>query len=239
MRRPARRSAHVPLILLYVALTILRPQDYLPGMENVPVLPAVLALAFVAWLISNAKNFEAPQFVILPAFLLVLMASQVVNGWTGGAMDELARFGPVVAAFFVLASACHTQRRVTVAMGVFVACAAILALHGVEQARTGTGWTGIPLSEGGRIQYVGIFNDPNDLGLLFAATLPMAVFLGRRGAGPCARYGWAPHCCFSMAPISPTRAVHCSPCCWWQVAISGIARASRSPAFLAWRGWPR
>ncbi|URL60057.1 O-antigen ligase family protein [Luteibacter flocculans] len=172
-----------PLILLYVALTILRPQDYLPGMENVPVLPAVLALAFVAWLISNAKNFEAPQFVILPAFLLVLMASQVVNGWTGGAMDELARFGPVVAAFFVLASACHTQRRVTVAMGVFVACAAILALHGVEQARTGTGWTGIPLSEGGRIQYVGIFNDPNDLGLLFAATLPMAVFLGRRGAG--------------------------------------------------------
>ena len=172
-----------PLILLYVALTILRPQDYLPGMENVPLLPAVLALAFVAWLFSSAKNFEAPQFVILPAFLLVLMASQVVNGWTGGAMDELARFGPVVAAYFVLASACHTQRRACVTMGVFVACAAILALHGVEQAHTGTGWTGIPLSEGGRIQYVGIFNDPNDLGLLFAATLPMAVFLGRRGAG--------------------------------------------------------
>ena len=38
-----------PLILIYVVLTIIRPQDYLPGLENVPVLPAVLLLAFGAW----------------------------------------------------------------------------------------------------------------------------------------------------------------------------------------------
>lgn len=172
-----------PLILLYVVLTIIRPQDYVPGLDLVPILPVVLLLAFAAWLASRDKTFEAPQFVILPAFLLVLMISQVTNGWTGGALDELARFGPVVIAFFIFGAACTTQKRVRVAMGVFVACATVLALHGIEQAKTGMGWTGVPLSEGGRIQYVGIFNDPNDLGLLFAATLPMAVFLGRRGAG--------------------------------------------------------
>jgi O-antigen ligase len=172
-----------PLILLYVVLTIIRPQDYLPGLENVPVLSVVLVLAFAAWLFSNTKTFAAPQFLILPAFLLILMISEVTNGWTGGAIDELARFGPVVIAFFVFGAACSTQKRVRIAMGVFVTCAAVLALHGVEQSQLGTGWTGIPLSEGGRIQYVGIFNDPNDLGLLFAACLPMAVFLGRRGGG--------------------------------------------------------
>lgn len=172
-----------PLILLYVVLTIIRPQDYIPGLDMVPILPVVLLLAFAAWVASREKTFEAPQFVILPAFLLILMISQVTNGWTGGALDELARFGPVVIAFFVFGAACSTQKRVRVAMGVFVACAAVLALHGIEQAKTGVGWTGIPLGEAGRIQYVGIFNDPNDLGLLFAATLPMAVFLGRRGAG--------------------------------------------------------
>ncbi|HVI54008.1 MAG TPA: O-antigen ligase family protein [Luteibacter sp.] len=171
------------LILLYVVLTIIRPQDYLPGLENVPILPIVLFLAAATWLFSRAKTFAAPQFLILPAFLLILMISEVTNGWTGGAIDELARFGPVVIAFFVFGAACNTQKRVRTAMGVFVACAAVLALHGVEQSQLGTGWTGIPLSEGGRIQYVGIFNDPNDLGLLFAACLPMAVFLGRRGAG--------------------------------------------------------
>ncbi len=89
-----------PLILLYVVLTIIRPQDYVPGLDTVPILPVVLLLAFAAWTASREKTFEAPQFVILPAFLLVLMISQVTNGWTGGALDEIARFGPVVIAFF-------------------------------------------------------------------------------------------------------------------------------------------
>ncbi|HEY1589813.1 MAG TPA: O-antigen polymerase, partial [Rhodanobacter sp.] len=169
------------LSLLYLVLTIIRPQDYLPGLVGVPVLPVVLVLAFLAWLVSAAKTFAAPQFLILPVFLLVLMVSQVVNGWSGGALDELTKFGPTVVAFFVLAACCTSQHRVVVAMAVFVLCAVVLALHGVEQADTGVGWTGIPIGEDGRIQYVGIFNDPNDLGLLFAATLPMAVFLSRRG----------------------------------------------------------
>ncbi|GAB2555265.1 O-antigen ligase family protein [Rhodanobacter koreensis] len=169
------------LSLLYLVLTIIRPQDYLPGLTGVPVLPVVLVLAFLVWLGSAGKTFAAPQFLILPVFLLVLMVSQVVNGWTGGALDELAKFGPTVVAFFVLATCCTSQHRVTVAMSVFVLCAVVLALHGVEQADTGVGWTGIPIGEDGRIQYVGIFNDPNDLGLLFAATMPMAVFLSRRG----------------------------------------------------------
>lgn len=169
------------LSLLYLILTIIRPQDYMPGLTGVPVLPVVLVLAFLVWLGSAAKTFAAPQFLILPVFLLVLMVSQVVNGWSGGALDELAKFGPTVVAFFVLATCCNSQHRVTVAMVIFVLCAVVLALHGVEQADTGVGWTGIPIGEDGRIQYVGIFNDPNDLGLLFAATIPMAVFLSRRG----------------------------------------------------------
>jgi O-antigen ligase len=58
----------------------------------------------------------------------------------------------------------------------------VLAVHGVEQKANGIGWTGMPLvQEDGRIQYVGIFSDPNDLGLLFVATLPMAMYLSGRG----------------------------------------------------------
>ena len=169
------------LSLIYLALTIIRPQDYLPGLVGVPLLSVVLVLALVGWLASSGKTFAAPQFLILPAFLLVAMMSQVTNGWAGGALDEFLEFGPAVIIFFVLAAACTTQRRVNIAMATFVLCAIVLALHGVEQAQTGVGWTGIALGEDNRIQYVGIFNDPNDLGLLFVATLPMAFFLSRRG----------------------------------------------------------
>jgi len=55
-------------------------------------------------------------------------------------------------------------------------------VHGVEQVETGIGWTGMPLvQDDGRIQYVGVFSDPNDLGLLFVSVLPMAFFLSTRG----------------------------------------------------------
>lgn len=179
-----------PLILLYLVLTIVRPQDYMPMLVGVPLLPVVLMLSFACWLISHAKTFAAPQFLLLPAFLVVLMLSQVTNGWSGGAVDQLAKFGPTVIAFFVFAACCTNQQRVIVAMVVFVLCSIVLALHGVEQARTGLGWTGVPLSDDGRIQYVGIFNDPNDLGLLFAATLPMAFFLRQRSSNSLLRWFW-------------------------------------------------
>jgi len=96
--------------------------------------------------------------------------------------DQLGKFGPVVLAFFMIAAACNTQRRILTLMSVMVLCATILSLHGIGQARSGIGWTDIPLGEDGRIQYVGIFNDPNDLGMLFVSVFPMACLLLKRGS---------------------------------------------------------
>jgi putative inorganic carbon (HCO3(-)) transporter len=170
------------LSLLYLVCTIIRPQDYLPSLADVPLLPAILILAFVAWIFSGKKTFAAPQFLLLPAFLLTLMISEVTNHWLGGALEQLKLFGPVVIAFVVLATAlAHSRQRVTLTFAVFALCTMVLALHGVEQARNGVGWTGMPLGDDGRIRYVGIFNDPNDLGLLFVAVLPMVLYLSAHG----------------------------------------------------------
>lgn len=170
-----------PVILLYVVLTIIRPQDYVPGLIGVPLLSGVLIFAFLCWLGASEKTYAAPQFTLLPAFLLVLMISQVVNGWAGGSLHELSTFGPVVISFFIFAASSSTQRRLKISMGVIAFCAMVLALHGVLEARSGIGWTGTPLSEDGRIRYVGIFDDPNDLGLLLVSAFPMAVFVSQFG----------------------------------------------------------
>ncbi|AIF48398.1 O-antigen ligase family protein [Dyella japonica] len=169
-----------PLILVYVVLTIVRPQEYITSLIGLPVLPVVLVLAFAAWVASGARRLHAPQFFILLAFFGVLMVSEVANGWLGGVKDQLGKFGPVVLTFFMIATACTTQRRILVLMAVMVMCATVLAMHGIGQARSGIGWTGIPLGEDGRIQYVGIFNDPNDLGMLFVSVFPMACLLLKR-----------------------------------------------------------
>ncbi|MEP7041503.1 MAG: O-antigen ligase family protein [Dokdonella sp.] len=168
-------------ILVYLVLVLVRPQEYPELVDlNLPLLPVTLFLALVGWLLSK-KNFQAPQYLLICAFLLVMMLSQVANGWAGGAIEQLTHFGPVVASFVVMANAVNTPRRVVIVMAVFVLCSTILAVHGIEQAELGIGWTGMPLVEDGRIQYVGIFSDPNDLGLLFAAVIPMAFYLSTRG----------------------------------------------------------
>ncbi|MBX3691666.1 O-antigen ligase family protein [Dokdonella sp.] len=172
-------------ILVYIILVLIRPQDYPEWAgSGIPFQPIALVLAFLCWLPARDKDLSAPQNLLLPAFLLAQMASHLVNGWAGGALEELTTFGPAVLAFFVLSHVAAGRERLLMLLAVFALCGLVLAAHGIEQAELGEGWTGIGLSQGTRIQYVGIFNDPNDLGMLFLIVLPMALFLSSRG-------GWA------------------------------------------------
>ena len=170
-------------IVAYLLLVLIRPQDYPDLVERIglPLLPIALVVAALFWLPSARKRFDAPQYPVLLLFFGAMMLSNVANGWLGGALERFERFAPTVLAFLVLAHATDSPRRVRLVMGLFATCAAVLALHGIEQAQVGMGWTGIGLSQGTRIQYVGIFNDPNDLGMLFVTCVPMAAYLSTRG----------------------------------------------------------
>jgi len=170
-------------MMVYLILVIIRPQDY-PAVVDSPGLPwqpLSLILAALFWLFSARKSFAAPQYLLLPVFLLVAMIGKIVNGWAGGAIFVFALFAPVILAFVLLSNAADTRGRLRTTMAVFAVCGAVLAVHGIEQSITGIGWTGVEMSQETRIQYVGIFNDPNDLGMLFVMCLPMAFYLGARG----------------------------------------------------------
>lgn len=170
-------------LLLYLLLVLIRPQDYpaLADYAALPLQPVVLLIAAGFWMFSPNKRFEAPQYVLLACFFMVMLASHVFNGWVGGAIEQFGKFAPIVLAYVVFANGLDRRSRILKVMAMFAFCGAVLAVHGIEQATTGQGWTGIALSQGTRIQYVGIFNDPNDLGMLFVACVPMAAYLGSRG----------------------------------------------------------
>ncbi|MFT4257836.1 MAG: O-antigen ligase family protein [Pseudoxanthomonas sp.] len=180
-----------PIMLIYLVLVIVRPQDY-PALQDAlpfPLQQAVLLLAAVAWLLSGRRLHGAPQNLLLLLFMSAMMLSVAINGWVGGIVPVLRDFTPVVLAYFLLGNAAFTRGRLRMAMATFCLSAAVLAVHGIEQAKTGTGWTGMGLSQGTRIQYVGIFSDPNDLGMLFVICVPMAFFLGS-GGGLLRRLFW-------------------------------------------------
>jgi len=169
-------------IVIYLALVLIRPQEY-PGwpFPGVPFLPMALAAALLAWLLSRNKRFDAPQYPLVVMFLAATCISVLMTGWAGGALQQFSDFIATVVSFVLLANAIDTRRKVVATMAVFVLCALVLALHGVDQASSGTGWTGTELVNDGRIQYLGIFSDPNDLGMFFVMCVPMAVYLGGRG----------------------------------------------------------
>lgn len=171
------------MMLVYVMLVVVRPQDYPQLVDSgVPMLQIALALALAMWLGGRRRPFDAPQYALVPALLLAMMFSEAANGWWGGVLLQLQQFGPVVVAFVLLAQAIDSQRRVKIVMVVLGLCTAVLAVHGIEQKQLGIGWTGVGLiQEDGRIQYLGIFNDPNDLGMLFVAVLPMTLYLSLGG----------------------------------------------------------
>lgn len=180
----------VALLLAFVALVLIRPQEY-PGMESfpVPVLPLALLAALGAWLLTpGRKRFEQPTYPLLLAFVVVCMASMVASGWAGGALVRLQEFIPTLIAFVLVAQAARDPANLLRLMAVIALCAAVMALHGVEQAQLGEGWTGIPTIQDGRIQYVGIFNDPNDLAMVFVIGVPFALMLA--AAGGVRRLAW-------------------------------------------------
>ena len=172
-----------PAMIVYLLLVLIRPQDYPELMDRLayPLQPMALLIAAGFWMLAPRKDFGAPQFLLLLGFFCVLMVSHVFNGWIGGALEQLEKFAPVVLAFVVFTHALNSRERIRRTMAVLVLCATVLAAHGIEQAQIGVGWTGVGLSQGTRIQYVGIFNDPNDLGMLFVTCIPMAFWLGSRG----------------------------------------------------------
>lgn len=171
------------MMLVYIVFFIIRPQDYPAVAEGAapPYQQIALLMAGGFWLFARHKRTDSPQHILLFAFYIVLMLSSMANGWFGGALVQLEKFGPALLAFFVLAAGLDSASRMRTVMATFCLCAVVLAVHGIEQASVGIGWTGVGLSQGTRIQYVGVFNDPNDLGMLFVMCIPMALYLSGQG----------------------------------------------------------
>jgi O-antigen ligase len=170
------RAALFVGFLLYVVLLVIRPQEFVPALQQVPILQYTLLGAFALWLAAPDKGIKYPQFGLLLPFLLVAWIGMGLSGWWGGIVKILNLIIPPFMLFMIASGAVRSVKQLRIFMWLLVACACVLVLHGHWQLRDGIGWTGSEPIEG-RITYSGIFNDPNDMGLLFVVCIAFVLYL--------------------------------------------------------------
>lgn len=165
------------LFQIYLALLIIRPQEFVPALIGVPILQLVLLACLVIWMFSSEKRILLPPVVLVGCFLLFAPLTVAANGWWGGVVLAHARLDPVAAIFLVATMAARKLPVLRTYMRTIIICASVLVAYCAIQLKTGIGpWADVPPYQG-RPYYLGIYNDPNDLGQLFIIALGFVIYL--------------------------------------------------------------
>jgi len=167
----------VILVLLYLFMIFIRPHEYIEVLQNVSIPMYLLLFSAVVWWFSadRQKMDRVPQTKAIFIFLFLILVSNVFGGWGTKGVTEATKFLPVVLLFLIIISGFNSEEKIHKAIKLIVFCAVIISIHGFFQKQDGVGWTGVELYQN-RIRYVGIFNDPNDLGVLLVIAVPMVLY---------------------------------------------------------------
>jgi O-antigen ligase len=164
------------LVIVYLVLLLLRPNEFVAALKDVAILQVLLLLCMGLWLFAKNKRLDLPQFRLAAWFVLAALISVGMAGWWGGVVPRLQYLAPIMMMFVLIATVTRELSMLRKTMVTMIICACIMVLHGRWQLAEGVGWTGLePLL--GRITYSGIFSDPNDLGQLFVICLAFCVYL--------------------------------------------------------------
>ncbi len=166
-------------LVIYIVIVFVRPQGFVPAILHWPLVPVTLVVSFLLWSISANKVLDAPQFVLLALLFLFAPFTVAVSGaGMSLALDSLVELVPLYLTFLLIAATALSRKRMHIMMWLVTGGAVLMSVHGIQQIHSGVGWTG-ETAENGRIRYIDIFNDPNDVGLSLVVAIPLATYLFR------------------------------------------------------------
>lgn len=168
-------------LLLYITATYIRPQEWLPavyGWQLINILAISTAFFLVFDVIQTKKLFiTLPQSILIICFWASIVLSHLSHTYAWGAYDSFLKFGKNVIMFLLFVNVLNSENKLKISIWVIVILTVILGIQGIYQYWHGFGWAGQPLVQQGtkygigRITWVGIFNDPNDLALAFVVAI--------------------------------------------------------------------
>jgi len=182
----------ISLILLLIAVFI-RPQDWMVGFYGAPLIFILSVATIIFLLIERLANkkiaiIKGPQNIFMLGLFFSVLMSHIMHTYLGGVIAAFNLFLVNVVGFFLLLNVINTERKFKITIWFLIVAIFILSLQGIYQAKYGYGWAGQPLyikpdAPSGRITWIGIFNDPNDLSLTFVIAVSLLIaFLFQKGS---------------------------------------------------------
>jgi O-antigen ligase len=179
------------LFAFYLSLYFLRLHEYRPETAQTSILFVTLLACLAIYLFKKEKNLNVIQTPFLLGFIIAAILSHVSMFYMQGAIntaDELVR---LAALYFISCALFVDKERLEFYFKLMAVCALVMTMHGIHQFHFGgTGWTGIKLYRGEQVRYLGVFNDPNDMGMLLVIAVPMILYLLNKSKNFILKFYW-------------------------------------------------
>lgn len=167
-------------LLIYLIMTYLRPQEFVPALKEKPLM-LILAMVLLGTLILHAAVRRTPlrvidtrQGILMLVFFILLPLSQLQYLYLSGASYAFTNFLNVYLLFFMIVNLVDNQEQLKKTFYLLFFMILFLSVNGILQYYRGYDIAGQTMTEG-RIRWIGIFDDPNDLGLTILAFTPLAI----------------------------------------------------------------
>ena len=186
-----RRRFSEPLDFAYISLVLFtfvyfaRPEDWIPGLEAIPLAKLAGVPMFVAVLFSFGRiRWQFPREIVLLGLLIIHLWLTVPfsSVWRGGAFNAMLEFSkvlPLACAIFVTV---RSMKRLLLIL--FVQAISVTAIAGASAV--------IAHTRGGRLEGVigGMYGNPNDLALASDLCLPICLAFALTSRSYLSRIAW-------------------------------------------------
>jgi putative inorganic carbon (HCO3(-)) transporter len=166
-------------LLLYVTLIYVRPAEIYPEWATIPFVDILTGISAAIGIFSLGakprKILDLPQDKLILAFWAIIAISSF-KVWLTGVYYAFLAFMPPVFVYFLIRASVQSRAQLKGLAFLLVALNVFLAVNGIVQYHTGIGLGNVGMILD-RIYGLGIFNDPNDLGMTFVMAVPFVLLL--------------------------------------------------------------
>src|SRR5262245_42575380 len=144
-------------VLLYIAVTFMRPGEILRGWEGFPFAAIFGALAtggvLLSLLLRPRRFWNQPHDRYVLGFLAAALVSNATWGWFGGGIVALKILAPTVLCYFLIRAVVRTPSDLRWIGATLVAAVVFQAANGINQYWRGTGLGDVEALEAHDVDY--------------------------------------------------------------------------------------